>query len=120
MNTSRISPKLIIAILMTVIFGISLLFRLVLPYQEAFNGPWIKLTSIDAYFHMRLVDNIAFNFPQLMNFDPYFIYPGGYALNNIYFPTGSWRALSGYLPWVRRRSMPSMLSALYSRPLSPP
>jgi oligosaccharyl transferase (archaeosortase A-associated) len=115
MNTSRISPKLIIAILMTVIFGISLLFRLVLPYQEAFNGPWIKLTSIDAYFHMRLVDNIAFNFPQLMNFDPYFIYPGGYALNNIYFP--NW-LLAGII-WIFTLGSPTQHAIDVIGPLFP-
>jgi oligosaccharyl transferase (archaeosortase A-associated) len=86
MNTSRISPKLIVAILVAVIFGISLLFRIILPYQEAFNGEWIKFTSIDAYFHMRLVDNIAYNFPHFMTFDPYFAYPGGYHIPNFNFP----------------------------------
>jgi oligosaccharyl transferase (archaeosortase A-associated) len=86
MNISRISPKLIVAILIAIVFGISLLFRLILPYHEAFNGEWIKFTSIDAYFHMRLVDNIAFNFPHFMNFDPYFAYPGGYTIPNFYFP----------------------------------
>jgi oligosaccharyl transferase (archaeosortase A-associated) len=86
MNISRISPKVIVAILITIIFGISLLFRIVLPYHEVFNGEWIKLTSIDAYFHMRLVDSIAFNFPHILSFDPYFVFPGGHALNSVYFP----------------------------------
>jgi oligosaccharyl transferase (archaeosortase A-associated) len=115
MNISRISPKLIIAILMTVIFGISLLFRIVLPYHEVFNGIWIKYTSIDAYFHMRLVDNIAFNFPHLMNFDPYFVYPGGYVLNNIYFP--NW-LLAGII-WILTLGSPTQHAIDAISPLFP-
>jgi dolichyl-diphosphooligosaccharide--protein glycosyltransferase len=86
MNFNRLSPKLIIAILIAVIFGISLLFRIVLPHDQVFSNDWIKFTSIDAYFYQRVVDNTAFNFPHLMNFDPYFIYPGGRVLGDIFFP----------------------------------
>ena len=96
MNISKLSPKLIIGILITVIFGISLLFRIVIPYEQVFNGEWIKFTSIDAYFYQRIVDNMAFNFPHLMNFDPYFIYPGGYTLSNLFFP--DW--LMAFIIWV--------------------
>jgi oligosaccharyl transferase (archaeosortase A-associated) len=86
MNVSRLSPKLIVAILIAVIFGISLLFRIVLPHGQVFNDGWIKFTSIDAYFYQRIVDNTAVNFPHIMNFDPYFIYPGGKILTDIFFP----------------------------------
>jgi dolichyl-diphosphooligosaccharide--protein glycosyltransferase len=60
-----------------VIMAVALYFRVALPYGTVFHGPWIKLTGIDAYFYMRLVDNLVRNFPQFINFDPYFIYPGG-------------------------------------------
>jgi oligosaccharyl transferase (archaeosortase A-associated) len=86
MSISRLSPRLIIALLITIIFAISLLFRVVLPYEQVFNGEWVKYTSVDAYFHMRLVDNVVHNFPFLMNFDPYFSYPGGELISNTYFP----------------------------------
>jgi oligosaccharyl transferase (archaeosortase A-associated) len=86
MNISKLSPKLIIGILIAIIFGISLLFRIVLPYEQVFNGEWIKFTSIDAYFYQRIIDNTAYNFPHLMNFDPYLLYPGGKILTDIFFP----------------------------------
>jgi oligosaccharyl transferase (archaeosortase A-associated) len=86
MNLSRLSPKLTVAILIAVIFFISLLFRIILPHGQVFNDGWIKFTSTDAYFYQRVVDNTAFNFPHLMNFDPYFIYPDGRVLGDIFFP----------------------------------
>ncbi len=86
MNVSRLSPKLIVAILIAVIFGISILFRVVLPYHQVFNDGVVKFTSIDAYFYQRVVDNTAVNFPHLMSFDPYFIFPGGRVLGDIFFP----------------------------------
>ncbi len=86
MSTGRISPKVVVGIVIAVIFGISLLFRIVLPYDQAFSGEWVKFTSIDAYFFQRIIDVTANNFPHLMNFDPYLLYPEGWPLNDIYFP----------------------------------
>ena len=86
MNISRISPKVIVGVLIAIIFGISLLFRIVIPYEQAFNGEWIKFTSIDAYFYQRIIDVTANNFPQLMDFDPYLLYPQGWPLYDILFP----------------------------------
>jgi dolichyl-diphosphooligosaccharide--protein glycosyltransferase len=96
MNVNRLSPGLIIGVLIAVIFGISLLFRIVLPYHQVFNGEWIKFTSIDAYFYQRIIDSTAVNFPHIMSFDPYLLYPGGTPLTDIFFP--SW-FLSGII-WI--------------------
>ena len=85
MNLSRFSPKLIFGILLTIFFGVSLYLRVALPYDQVFSGDWIKFTSIDAYYHMRLVDNLAHNFPSLTSFDPYFIFPGGNPGTGVYF-----------------------------------
>lgn len=85
MNFSRISPKLVIGILLGIFFLSSFSLRVFLPFDQIFGDGWIKFSSIDAYFHMRLVDNIAHNFPAIMNFDPYFLYPGGETIGNIYF-----------------------------------
>ena len=79
------SPKLIIGVLITIFFGISLIFRVVLPYDQIFVGDWIKFASIDAYYHMRLVDNLAMNFPNLTQFDPYFMYPAGINIVGVHF-----------------------------------
>jgi len=86
MSVSRLSPRFIVAILIAVAFGISLIFRVVLPFDQVFGGDFIKYTGVDAYFHMRLVDNMVHNFPHLTSFDPYFYFPGGAQITNSYFP----------------------------------
>jgi oligosaccharyl transferase (archaeosortase A-associated) len=86
MKISKLSPKLIVAILIAIIFFISLLFRIILPYHQVFTNVGIKFTSTDAYYYQRFIDNTAVNFPHMMKFDPYFIYPGGRALFDIFFP----------------------------------
>jgi len=58
-------------------FGIALCFRIYLPYDQVFSGDLVKFTSIDAYYHMRLVDNLLQHFPHSISFDPYTFYPNG-------------------------------------------
>ncbi len=74
---SRLSPKLLIGIILALLFATSLCLRVYLPYDKVFSGDWIKFTGVDAYYHMRLVDNLVHNFPRLAAFDPYLLYPGG-------------------------------------------
>ncbi|MFA5400930.1 MAG: oligosaccharyl transferase, archaeosortase A system-associated [Dehalococcoidia bacterium] len=62
---------------LVLIMAVAFYYRVILPFGAVFDGPWIKLTGIDAYFYMRLVDNLVHNFPHLISFDPYSIYPGG-------------------------------------------
>jgi oligosaccharyl transferase (archaeosortase A-associated) len=85
MSSVKFSPKLIIGVLITIFFGVSMIFRIVLPYDQIFVGDWIKFASIDAYYHMRLIDNMAINFPNLTEFDPYFMYPAGTAVVGVHF-----------------------------------
>jgi oligosaccharyl transferase (archaeosortase A-associated) len=81
----KFSPVLLTGILITLFFAIALFFRVSLPYDKVFVGDWIKFTSADAYYHMRLVDNLVHNFPHFLSFDPYLIYPGGANVSNIHF-----------------------------------
>ena len=60
---------LIVTILLVLFAGVSFYIRTYLPHDQVFDGDTIKFTSVDAYFHMRLVDNLAQNFPVLINFD---------------------------------------------------
>jgi len=53
--------------------AVALFLRVGLPYPTVFDGRWIKLTGIDAYYYMRLVDNLLANFPQLTAFDPFIL-----------------------------------------------
>ena len=71
--------------ILALVFGVALCLRVCLPYDTVFSGDWIKFTGADAYYHMRLVDNLALNFPHLLSFDPYFIYPGGSGVGDIHF-----------------------------------
>ena len=71
----KLSPKLLIGIIVALSFGVALYLRICLPYDQVFGGDWIKFTSVDAYRHMRLIDILAHNFPHFIPFDPYLIYP---------------------------------------------
>ena len=77
MSQGRISPKLVAAIIVALFFGVALYLRIALPYAKVFSGDWIKFTGVDAYYYMRIVDNLVYNFPHLNSFDPYMLYPGG-------------------------------------------
>ena len=69
------------AVLLALIFVLSLTLRIAVPWDHVFTGQWIKFTDNDAYFYMRLLDNLSAHFPQLGGLDPYFLYPSGAALD---------------------------------------
>jgi dolichyl-diphosphooligosaccharide--protein glycosyltransferase len=96
MNRSWFNSKLIAGILLAVCFGAALYLRVTLPYDKVFVGDWIKFTGVDAYFFMRLVDNLVHNFPHLIAFDPYFLYPGGSAVSTLTF----WPYLISGVTWL--------------------
>lgn len=94
---------MITAIFIAMFCGLSFLIRTVLPFDKVFTGGWIKFSSIDAYYHMYLVDNMAHNFPNLTSFNPYFIYPDGISIGGAHFY--NW-LLSG-IAWVVGLGSPS-------------
>ncbi|MFC1958877.1 oligosaccharyl transferase, archaeosortase A system-associated [Chloroflexota bacterium] len=77
MDQSRFPAKLITGVILALFFGIALYLRIYLPYDHVFGGDWIKFTTVDAYYHMRLVDNLIQNYPHFLAFDPYTFYPHG-------------------------------------------
>jgi len=77
MGQSKFLPTFVTAIIIALFFGVALYLRIALPYAQVFSGDWIKFTGVDAYYHMRIVDNLVYNFPHLNSFDPYMLYPGG-------------------------------------------
>jgi dolichyl-diphosphooligosaccharide--protein glycosyltransferase len=90
-------------LVLAVACGLSCYLRVALPYQSVFDGQWIKLTSNDAYFYMRMVDNLVQNFPQLYGFDPYCVFPGGFSTANFpaffaYLLAGIVKILGGVSP----------------------
>lgn len=103
LNRAKFPEWALTLLVLLVSCTIAIYFRVVLPYSSVFHGQWIKLTGIDAYYYMRLVDNLVRNFPNLMQFDPYNIFPGGSAIGNVpvffaYVMAGIIRLLGGASP----------------------
>ena len=80
MKTFKFSEGIVVAVVLTLLIGVALYLRVYLPYEHVFSGEWIKFTGIDAYYHMRLVDNLVTHFPERITFDPYTQYPYGRAI----------------------------------------
>jgi len=85
MSFKKLSPQAMTLIFIILLFTTSLCLRVLLPYDAIFGGEWIKYSGIDAYYQMRLVDNLVYNFPDLMNFDPYFVYPSISGVGSVHF-----------------------------------
>ncbi|MBL7062455.1 MAG: oligosaccharyl transferase, archaeosortase A system-associated [Dehalococcoidia bacterium] len=85
MSQNGFSPKIVAGIIVALFFGAALYLRVALPYDQVFVGDWIKFTGVDAYYHMRIVDNLVHNFPHLNSFDPYMLYPGGGGVGLTFF-----------------------------------
>ncbi|MFA5248888.1 MAG: oligosaccharyl transferase, archaeosortase A system-associated, partial [Patescibacteria group bacterium] len=77
MEQNKISPGLLTGIILALFFGIALYIRVYLPYHQIFTGDAVNFTGTDAYYHMRLVDNLVHHFPWPISFDPYTYYPNG-------------------------------------------
>ncbi|MCX6006926.1 MAG: oligosaccharyl transferase, archaeosortase A system-associated [Chloroflexi bacterium] len=73
----RIPTWVLVLLLLIIIVAVALWLRVALPYNQVFVNDWVKLTGVDAYYYGRLLDNLASHFPNLTQFDPYFIFPGG-------------------------------------------
>ncbi|MCK4580212.1 MAG: oligosaccharyl transferase, archaeosortase A system-associated [Dehalococcoidia bacterium] len=71
------SSRALVPIALLVIAGISLYIRIALPYDQIFVNSSVWFRGVDAWYHMRLVDNLIPNFPHLTSFDPYTHYPYG-------------------------------------------
>lgn len=70
--------NIVVIILMFVFIAGAMLIRVVPAYDSVFDEDTIKYTSSDAYYHMHLVDNMVYNYPQSTNFYPYLEYPIGF------------------------------------------
>jgi oligosaccharyl transferase (archaeosortase A-associated) len=77
MSQGKFPTRLAVAIIVALFFGLALYLRVALPYDQVFSGEWIKFTGVDAWYNMRIVDNLVHNFPHLNSFDPYLLYPAG-------------------------------------------
>ncbi len=85
MLANKSSGKLLIGVLLVIFVGIALYLRIYFPWDQVFSKGWIKFTGIDAYYQMRLVDNMVHNFPHLTMFDPYSLYPNDSGVGGVHF-----------------------------------
>ena len=76
MNKKHLVNWLIPGIILLIIFGIALYIRIIPAYDHIFVGNWIKFAGNDAWYHMRIVDNLVHNFPEMNWADPYLLYGG--------------------------------------------
>ncbi len=73
----QFSPELLTGLTLVFFFGLALFLRIYLPHDQIFGGEWVKFSGVDAYYHMRMVDNLVHNFPHFFTFDPYLFFPKG-------------------------------------------
>ena len=73
----KVPPVAIVGIILFILCGISLYIRIALPYDQVFVNGSVWFRGTDAWYHMRLVDNLLHHFPQRIFFDPYTFYPHG-------------------------------------------
>jgi len=102
---NRISTSTIVCtVILALIFILSLVLRITLPWSHVFAGDWVKFTDNDAYFYVRLLDNLAQHFPRMLTFDPYFVFPGGIDLSHssLFFVY-----LMGFFAWLFGAGAPS-------------
>ncbi len=76
-NKRHLSPRVITAIALLVIAGISLYIRIALPYDQVFVHDAVWFRGNDAWYHMHHIENLLHHFPHINSFDPYMLYPGG-------------------------------------------
>ena len=99
----KLSSGLITGTLLTLFCGVSFYLRGVLPQDVVFSGELIKLTSFDAYHQMRIVDSLVHNFPHMLTFDPYLIYPYSGSVGTVHL----FNRLVASIAWVIGQGAPT-------------
>jgi oligosaccharyl transferase (archaeosortase A-associated) len=74
---SSLLQRVLDGILIASFFAVALYLRIALSHEVVFGGAITRFTGVDAYWHIRIIDNLAHNFPHLNSMDPYMMYPGG-------------------------------------------
>lgn len=94
---SNVPSWIVILVGLLVIISVALWLRVALPYDKVFVGDWVKFTGVDAYYYMRLVDDLVKNFPQLTPFDPYLLAVEGW---NTGTNPNFFAYLMGFIIWL--------------------
>ena len=82
---SKLPTRYWVPVSLAVCFTTSLLLRILPPYDQIFTNLGVKFAMNDAYYHMRLIDNLVYNFPHFSYYDPYFVFPGTTVIGGTHF-----------------------------------
>ncbi len=74
---ARISSRIACAAAVTAMCAVALGLRVIPRYNIVFAGDWVRFAENDPWYHMRLVENLLHNFPNLITFDPFTVFPHG-------------------------------------------
>jgi asparagine N-glycosylation enzyme membrane subunit Stt3 len=70
--------KIALLIALVLILGLSAFIRISLPYNQVIDKTGeVRLTTVDAYAHLRMADWEYEHFPETMKWDSYLSYPDG-------------------------------------------
>jgi dolichyl-diphosphooligosaccharide--protein glycosyltransferase len=97
------SAGVVYGLALAFIFGIALFLRTYFSYHDVFTGDWVRFQSEDAYYHMRLIENLSHHFPHRIYFDPFTFYPHG---QTVYFAP-FFDLFIGFFIWVIGLGSPS-------------
>ena len=85
MRGLEIMSKYWLPLSLALCFVTSLLLRIIPPFHQIFTPLGVKFAMNDAYYHMRLIDNLVYNFPRFSYYDPYFVFPGTTVIGGAHF-----------------------------------
>lgn len=66
-------------VLVSTAFCLAAIIRVLPPWHRVFTDLGIRFASVDAYYHVRLIENLLRHYPHRINFDPYICFPAGTA-----------------------------------------
>ncbi|TET41227.1 MAG: hypothetical protein E3J66_05605, partial [Dehalococcoidia bacterium] len=81
----KLPAAALVAIILSIICGISLYIRIALPYDQIFVNGTVWFNGVDPWWHMRMVDNLLAHFPHHISFDPYYYFPNGMVVPSAMF-----------------------------------
>ena len=96
LNGTKPSAGVMYGAALVIIFSLALFLRIYFPYHNVFTGTWVRFQYEDAYYHMRLIENLSYHFPHSIFFDPFTYFPHGLAV----FFAPFFDILVGFFVWV--------------------
>ena len=89
----RPTGRLLTIVVVAGSMAVALAIRILWPYDNIFVDGSVWFRGMDSWYHMRLVDDLVHNFPQLTAFDPFTRYPHG--IEPPFHPLAGWLIAGG-------------------------